>query len=100
MAAGEWLGYLPRGNIETRAKRRKCLNTDTSVFVSTKLVSTVADRGCHVVSVTNTYGCNLAFLDRSRYFLFQVALQLYSCRVRFENLMVAQVITSHSFTAS
>jgi hypothetical protein len=31
-------------------------------------------RGCHVVSVTNPYGRNLGFLDRSRYFFFQVAL--------------------------
>jgi hypothetical protein len=46
--------------------------------LSTKLVSTFADRRCHIVSVTNPYGCNLDFLDRSRYFLFQVALQLYS----------------------
>jgi hypothetical protein len=27
-----------------------------------------------VVSVTNPYGRNLGFLDRSRYFFFQVAL--------------------------
>jgi hypothetical protein len=31
-----------------------------------------------VVSVTDPHGCILAFLDRSRYFSFQVALQLYS----------------------
>jgi hypothetical protein len=37
-----------------------------------------ADRGCQVVSVTDPYGRNLAFLDRSRYFFFQLALQLYS----------------------
>jgi hypothetical protein len=28
-----------------------------------------ADKGCHVVSVTDPYGRNLGFLDRSRYFL-------------------------------
>jgi hypothetical protein len=35
-----------------------------------KLVSTVVDRGCHVVSVTDPYPSshNLDFLDRSRYF--------------------------------
>jgi hypothetical protein len=27
-----------------------------------------ADRGCHVVSVTDPYGRILGFLDRSRYF--------------------------------
>jgi hypothetical protein len=43
----------------------------------TKLVSIVADRGCHV-SVTNPYGRNLDFLDQSCYFLFQIAPQLYS----------------------
>jgi hypothetical protein len=37
-----------------------------------------ADRGCHVVSVTGPYGRILDSLDRSRYFLFQVAPQLYS----------------------
>jgi hypothetical protein len=37
-----------------------------------------AERGCHVVSVTNPYGRILGFLDRSRYFFFQVAPQLYS----------------------
>jgi hypothetical protein len=31
-----------------------------------------------VVSVTDPYGRNLGFLDRSRYFFFQVAPQLYS----------------------
>jgi hypothetical protein len=33
---------------------------------------------CRVVSVTDPYGFNLSFLDRSRYFFFQVALQLHS----------------------
>jgi hypothetical protein len=31
-----------------------------------------------VVSVTNLYGRILDFIDRSRYFFFQVAPQLYS----------------------
>jgi hypothetical protein len=46
--------------------------------LSAKLVPTFADRGCHVVSVTNPYGCILGFLDRSLYFFFQVAPQLNS----------------------
>jgi hypothetical protein len=46
--------------------------------LSTKLVPTFADRGCHVVSVTDPYGCILDFLDQSSYFFFQVAPQLYS----------------------
>jgi hypothetical protein len=45
---------------------------------SAKLVSTFMDRGCHVVSVTHRYGRIFGFLDRSRYFFFQVAPQLYS----------------------
>jgi hypothetical protein len=36
------------------------------------------DTGCHMVSVTNPYGRNLGFVDRSRYFFFQAAPQLYS----------------------
>jgi hypothetical protein len=39
---------------------------------------TSADRGCHVVSVTDLYGRILSFLDRSRYFFFQIPHQLYS----------------------
>jgi hypothetical protein len=35
-------------------------------------------RGCHVVSVTDPCGRILGFLDRSRYFFFQVSPQLYS----------------------
>jgi hypothetical protein len=45
--------------------------------LSAKLVSTFADRGCHVVRVTDPYGRILGFIDRSRYF-FQLAPQLYS----------------------
>jgi hypothetical protein len=37
-----------------------------------------ANRGCHVVSVTDSYCRILGFIDRSRYFFFQVAPQLYS----------------------
>jgi hypothetical protein len=36
--------------------------------LSAKWLLTFADRGCHVVSVTNPYGRILDFLDRSRYF--------------------------------
>jgi hypothetical protein len=46
-------------------------------LLSAKLVPTLADRGCRVVSVTDLYGRILGFLDRSRYFFFQVAPQLY-----------------------
>jgi hypothetical protein len=46
--------------------------------LSAKLVLTFADRGCHVVSVTDSYSPILGFLERSRYFFFQVAPQLSS----------------------
>jgi hypothetical protein len=46
--------------------------------LSAKLLPTFADGGCHVVSVTDPYGPILDFLNRSRYFFFQVAPQLYS----------------------
>jgi CBS-domain-containing membrane protein len=44
--------------------------------MSAKLVPTFADRGCHVVTVTDPCGRILGFLDRSRFFIFQVAPQL------------------------
>jgi hypothetical protein len=46
--------------------------------LSAKLVQMFADRVCHVVSVTDPYDRILGFLDRIRYFFFQVAPQLYS----------------------
>jgi hypothetical protein len=45
---------------------------------SAKLAPTFENRRSHVVSVTDPYGRILDFLNRSRYFLFQVAPQLYS----------------------
>jgi hypothetical protein len=46
--------------------------------LSAKLVPTFSDRWCHVVSVIDLYSRILGFLDRSRYFSFQAAPQLYS----------------------
>jgi hypothetical protein len=43
-----------------------------------KLMPTSADRGCHVVRMTDAYGRILGFLYRCRYFFYQVAPQLYS----------------------
>jgi hypothetical protein len=43
-----------------------------------KLVPTLADRRCHVVSARNLYSRILRFLDWSHYSFFQVAPQLYS----------------------
>jgi hypothetical protein len=44
--------------------------------LSAKLVPTFVDRGCGMVSTADPYGHNLGFLDRNRYFFFQVAPQL------------------------
>jgi CBS-domain-containing membrane protein len=41
--------------------------------MSAKLVPTYADRGCHVVNLMDLNGRILGFLDKSRYFFFQVA---------------------------
>jgi hypothetical protein len=46
--------------------------------LSAKLAPTLADRGCHVVSTTHPHSRILGFLDRIRYYCFQVAPQLYS----------------------
>jgi hypothetical protein len=35
--------------------------------MSAKLVPPFADRGCHVVSMTDPYGRNLGFLDQVKY---------------------------------
>jgi hypothetical protein len=43
-----------------------------------KLVSTFADRWCHVVSVTDSYSRILGCLNQGCYFFFQVASKLYS----------------------
>jgi hypothetical protein len=48
--------------------------------LSAKLMPIFADRGCHMVSVTDPYCRIIGFLDRIRYFFFQVAPQLYSQR--------------------
>jgi CBS-domain-containing membrane protein len=61
-------GLSPRTNYTDRADRR----------LSMKLLPTFANRGCHVVSVTDSYGRIVGFLDRSRYFFYQAAPQLYS----------------------
>jgi hypothetical protein len=54
------------------------LHRPSDRHLSVKLVPTFADRRSKVVSVTDPYGHILGFLDRSRYFFFQVAPHLYS----------------------
>jgi hypothetical protein len=54
-------GLSPRANYTNRATVA-CRRSDCQL---------VADRGCHVVSVTDPYGRILGFLDWSRYFSIQ-----------------------------
>jgi hypothetical protein len=42
--------------------------------LAAKLVPTFVDKGCRVVSATDPHCRILDFLDRSRYYFFQVAL--------------------------
>jgi hypothetical protein len=51
-------GLSPQANYTDRATAA-CRRSDCQLF---------ADRGCHMVSVTDLYGRILGFLDRSRYF--------------------------------
>jgi hypothetical protein len=55
--------------------------------MSGKLVLTFADRECRVVSATDLYGRIFGSLDRSPYFFFQAAPQLYS-RGRVDPVLV------------
>jgi hypothetical protein len=56
--------------------RERTLPTERLPFVGE--VSALRIEVCRVVSATEIYGRNLGFLDRSRYFFFQLAPQLYS----------------------
>jgi hypothetical protein len=58
--------------------RNRTIPTERPPLVSEVNANFFADRECHVVSVTNPYGRILGFLDRSRYYFFQAAPQLYS----------------------
>jgi hypothetical protein len=55
---------------------KRTIPTDQPPLVN--VVPTFADRGCCVVSITDPHGRILGFLDRSRYYFFKVAPQLYS----------------------
>jgi hypothetical protein len=63
-------GLSPQANYTDRLSDRR---------LSAKLVRTLADRGCRVVSATvPPQSFNFGFLDRSRYFSIQEAPQLSS----------------------
>jgi hypothetical protein len=63
---------------KTKKTKLRGLYRPSDRRLSAKLVPTFADIESHVVSVTGPYGRILCFLDRSRYFFFLVAPQLYS----------------------
>jgi CBS-domain-containing membrane protein len=67
-----------RLHMQEGRNKKKLRALSPLVRLSAKLIPTFADRGGHVVSVTDPYGRILGFLDRSCYFFFQVAPQLYS----------------------
>jgi hypothetical protein len=67
----------PYVNNSVALVRERTIPTERPPLVG-EVSANFADRGCHVVSVTDSYGRILGFLDRSRYFIFQVAPQLYS----------------------
>jgi hypothetical protein len=68
------------GGIKTK-QNKLCIMSLRANYIdlaAATLVPTFADRRCLVVSATDPHGRILGFLDRSRYFFFQVAPQLYS----------------------
>jgi hypothetical protein len=48
--------------------RERITPTERPLLVGEVIANIFADRGCHVVSVTDPYDRVLGFLDRSRYF--------------------------------
>jgi hypothetical protein len=48
--------------------RERTIPTERPPLVGEVIANFLADRGCHVVSVTDPYGRSLGFLDRSLYF--------------------------------
>jgi hypothetical protein len=58
--------------------RERTISTERRPLVGEVSANFCADRDYRVVNVTDPYDRILGFLDRSRYFFFQVAPQLYS----------------------
>jgi hypothetical protein len=65
-----------------------------------EVVPTFADRGCCVVSATDPAGRSLGFLDRSRYYFFQVAPQLSSRGNNNNKVILIKIITDFIFYES
>jgi hypothetical protein len=64
----------PRANYTDRATAA-CLRSDCQLF---------ADRGCHVVSVTDPYGRILDFLDRSLFMEIDALTEI--CYFKYETI--------------
>jgi hypothetical protein len=60
--------YIYKRNLTPWSESATELYRPSDRRLSAKWLPTFADRGCHVVSVTDLYGRILGFLDRSRYF--------------------------------
>jgi hypothetical protein len=63
--------FAPKHPLKDRAQLSESTNELYRLsdrLFSAKLVQNFADRGCHVVSVTDPYGRILGFLDRNHYF--------------------------------
>jgi hypothetical protein len=56
---------------------KRTIPTERPPLVAEVSVNFLRIEECRMVSTENSYGHNLGFLDRSRYFCFQVAPQLY-----------------------
>jgi hypothetical protein len=65
-------------NNSVASVRERTIPTERSPLVGEFSTNILADRGCRVVSAANPNVRNLDFPDRSRYYFFQVAPQLYS----------------------
>jgi hypothetical protein len=72
----EWHSY--RVTVKQKNKQTPWPESASDRRLSAKLVPISAGRGCREVSTTDPHGRILDFLDRSRYFFFQVAPQMYS----------------------
>jgi hypothetical protein len=70
-----WVGLIKNS---VASFRKWTIPTGRPPLVSEVCANFFAVKGCLVVSLTNPHGRILGFLDRSRYYFFQVAPQLYS----------------------
>jgi hypothetical protein len=75
--------YCIQNNVLNNTKKLNSLALVRELYgprdrrLSAKLVPTFADRGCHVVSMTDPYDRILGFLDWSRRFFFHQLLMRF-----------------------